>query len=432
MKLELSLPPKHAACLLSGKKHLVLHGGRAGMKSTAAADFCIGRALEKKRKICCGRQFQASMKHSSKSLIEERIEKLGLRDQFFFTDAVIRCVNGSEIIFIGLEKNIDSIRSMNDIALWWIEEARNVTQKVLNVLLPTMRALGCECIWTYNPVNRDDPVDEYFRGPNRRADAFVQEVNYPDNPHLDTNTSLRVEIDDLRARNYLAYMHTWMGAYDERANSRVFDPKFYRFGYPEGEPLRIPILYGGDHGFSQDPFALLKLIPYPRNVLYIAAEKLAHGAVIDTLPGIVLEFLHNPDAVVMVDSARKELNDYLRRNGCPNVVDVKKPPGSVETGFKRLQGFTFVINPACEQFYREVHDCVWPTNPLTGARINDENPVGGHGQHLLDCARYATINHFPTPIGDETSDYDRLMADHGGVFRVPLWQDRRYDNPYGQ
>jgi phage terminase large subunit len=79
MKLELSLPPKHLACIASGAKHLVLHGGRASMKSTTAAWLCIARALEKKRKIVCGRQFQASIKHSSKSLIEEWIEKLGLR-----------------------------------------------------------------------------------------------------------------------------------------------------------------------------------------------------------------------------------------------------------------------------------------------------------------------------------------------------------------
>jgi phage terminase large subunit len=426
MKLELSLPPKHLACIASGAKHLVLHGGRASMKSTTAAWLCIARALEKKRKIVCGRQFQASIKHSSKSLIEEWIEKLGLRDQFIFTDAVIRCVNGSEIIFIGLEKNIDSIRSMNDIALWWIEEARNVTQKVLNVLLPTMRALDCECIWTYNPVNRDDPVDEYFRGPNRRADAFVQEVNYPDNPYFDSHTSLRVEMEDLRARNHQAYLHTWMGRYDERANSRVFDPKRYRFGYPAGESLDISPLYGCDHGFSTDPFALLKLVPYPRNVLYIAAEKIVHGAIIDRLPGIVLEFLHNPNALVVADSARPEINDYLQRNGCPNVIPASKPKGSIEAGFARLQGFELVIDPACEHFYAEVHSCVWPTNPLTGVVVPEEPPIGGNGQHLLDSARYATTNHFPTPIGDD----EKERWDNGGAFWMPLARTGPRSSPY--
>ena len=303
---------------------------------------------------------------------------------------------------------------MNNVALWWIEEARNISQKVLSVLLPTMRAPGCEVIWTYNPHERDDPVDLYFRGPDRRADAFVQEVNYPDNPYFDSHTSLRVEMEDLKRRNHQAYLHTWCGKYDERTNSRVFDPARYRFGYPDGEPLRIPTLYGCDHGFSQDPFGLLKLVPYPKNVLYIAAEKLTHGAVIDALPGIVLAFLHNPGAVVMADNARPELNDYLRRNGCPNVISVSKPRGSIEDGFDRLQAFTLIIDPACEQFYREVHSCVWPTNPLTGVRIKDEPPVGGYGQHLLDCARYATINHFPTPIGPDDGDGD--WWDDGGVF----------------
>jgi hypothetical protein len=169
MKLELSLPPKHASCLLHPTaKHKILVGGRAAGKSTGAADYCIGRAVEKKRKIVGARQFQRSIEHSSKSLIENRIEALGLRDQFWITEQSIRHVNGSEFAFIGLERNLDSIRSMDAVDIWWVEEARNVSQKVLDVLLPTMRKLNCEAIWTYNPVERTDPIDVYFRGSKSR------------------------------------------------------------------------------------------------------------------------------------------------------------------------------------------------------------------------------------------------------------------------
>ena len=245
-----------------------------------------------------------------------------------------------------LQNPCRTTRSMNNVALWWVEEARNISQKVLSVLLPTMRAPGCEVIWTYNPHERDDPVDLYFRRPRSSRQRLCAGGQLPRQslfrqPHL---ASRRVE--DLKRRNHQAYLHTWCGKYDERTNSRVFDPARYRFGYPDGEPLRIPTLYGCDHGFSQDPFGLLKLVPYPKNVLYIAAEKLTHGAVIDALPGIVLAFLHNPGAVVMADNARPELNDYLRRNGCPNVISVSKPRGSIEDGFRSPAGFHLDHRPS--------------------------------------------------------------------------------------
>jgi phage terminase large subunit len=388
--------------------------------------------LQSRIKIVCGREHQSSIRLSSKALLESRIEHYGLRDQYSITETSINCIsNGSEFALIGLAKNIDNVRSMHDVNLWWLEESQRISVKVRDTLLPTMRAKDCQAIWTYNPISRDDPIDEYFRGPYRRPDAMVSDVlTYLDNPHFN-KTSLLIEVETLRAANIQAFLHVWMGQHDERSDSRVFNPARYRFGYPAGEPLRMPALYGGDHGFSRDPFGLLKLVAYPDNVLYVAAEKLVHGAIIDSLPGIVLDFLHNPDALVMFDSARRELNDYLRRNGCPNVVDVKKPPGSNETGFTRLQGFHFVIDPACEAFYAEMHSCVWPTNPITGALIDGENPVGGNGMHLLDCARYATIDHFPTPIGEaEESAIDRILRNRGGVFRVNLWPNRRYDGPY--
>jgi phage terminase large subunit len=80
--VEFVISPAHAACLFAPAKHLVMPGGRASGKSFAAADYCLGRALEKRRKIVCAREHQSSIRLSSKALLESRIEHYGLRDQF--------------------------------------------------------------------------------------------------------------------------------------------------------------------------------------------------------------------------------------------------------------------------------------------------------------------------------------------------------------
>lgn len=429
--VEFSIPPKHAACLLSGRKHLVLPGGRASGKSFAAADYCLARSLQSRIKVVCGREHQSSIRLSSKALLEARIEEYGLRDQYSITETSINCINnGSEFAFIGLAKNIDNVRSMHDVNLWWLEESQRISKKVRDTLLPTMRAKDCQAVWTYNPMRRDDPIDAYFRGPYPRADAMVSDVlTYLDNPHFH-KTSLLVEVETLKAANTQAYEHVYLGAYDERSNSQVLTN--FRFGFPDGDPINMPPLYGLDHGFSADPTALIKIVPYPGNRLFIADERIVHRRSLDLLPELLGSFLHNPESVVYGDRSRPDILDLLRRAGFPNVIGA--PGGSkaaVTAGVERLQAFELIIAPHCENFYAECHAYSWPTNPLTGVVVSGENPVGGF-DHGLDAARYALSDYAPTPKGEaEESALDRILGKRdGGVFRIPMWGNRRYDSPY--
>jgi phage terminase large subunit len=426
--VEFSIPPKHAGCLFSGRKHLVMPGGRASGKSFAAADYCLGRSLEKRRKIVCGREHQSSIRLSSKALLESRIEYYGLRDQFSITEtSIIVRSNGSEFAFIGLAKNIDNVRSMHDVNLWWMEESQRLSYKVLHTLLPTMRAEDCQGIWTFNPMRRDDPVDEYFRGPYRRPDAMVSDVlTYLDNPHFD-KTSLAIEVETLRAANYQAFLHTWMGQYDERGDARVL--KNFRIGYADGDPIDMPALYAVDHGYSSDPCALLKIVPYTGNRLFIDDERLVYKRSLDLLPELLGSFVHNPDSVIWADSARPDIIDYLTRHGFPNCIGAPKGKASIMAGIEKLQAFELIIAPRCEHFFAECHGYSWPTNPLTGVVISGENPIGG-ADHLLDCARYALTDYSPTPVGEEETALDRILRNRGGVFRVPMWPSRSYDNPF--
>ena len=84
--------------------------------------------------------------------------------QFTITDRYIHHnETKSQFMFIGLERNVESIRSLEGADSVWIEEARTVSAKSMEVLLPTVRKAGSELIWTWNPEQPEDPVDAYFR-----------------------------------------------------------------------------------------------------------------------------------------------------------------------------------------------------------------------------------------------------------------------------
>lgn len=75
-------------------RHRVLYGGRGGAKSWTISHKLVERARRGKIRILCTREFQNSIRDSSKKLIEDCIERLGMGpsgDGFFtITEREIR------------------------------------------------------------------------------------------------------------------------------------------------------------------------------------------------------------------------------------------------------------------------------------------------------------------------------------------------------
>jgi phage terminase large subunit len=136
-------------CCSQRARHKALYGGRGSGKSWSTATYLVIKAAQSRKRIVCARQFQNSIRDSSKELIERRIRDLGLADVFKVTGQTIEHKsNGSDFLFWGLERNIESIRSLEGTDIIWIDEARTINARSLEVLLPTIRKAGSEFIWT--------------------------------------------------------------------------------------------------------------------------------------------------------------------------------------------------------------------------------------------------------------------------------------------
>src|SRR4029078_9324677 len=159
-------------------------------------------AGQAKKKIVCARQFQNSIRDSSKALIEKRIEMMGLRRQYHITDQYIyHRGTKSEFTFEGLDRNIESIRSLEGADIVWVEEARTTKAKSMEILLPTVGNPGSYFIWTWNPEDPADPVDAYFRKDGAPPRSIVQFVDYKDNPYF-YQTELPHEMEVLKKGNF--------------------------------------------------------------------------------------------------------------------------------------------------------------------------------------------------------------------------------------
>lgn len=203
--------PEKLRCLETPSRYKVLHGGRGSSKSWGIARRLIVLSLESKIRILCAREFQNSIKDSSKAVIEDQIEMLGLSAYFEYTKDEIRCLwTGTVFLFTGLARNINSVKSKENINICWCEEANTLSQESIDVLEPTIRAKNSEIWFSFNPAFETDAVDIMFlQAKVLPPRTILCEINYYDNPFFPE--VLREKMEHDKETNYNKYLHVWEG-----------------------------------------------------------------------------------------------------------------------------------------------------------------------------------------------------------------------------
>jgi phage terminase large subunit len=369
--------------LLQPYSYKALYGGRGTAKSYGIATALVIIANARSTRIVCGRQFQNSIRDSSKSTIENRIKFLGLEKEFTIThNEIVHKRNGSRFTFVGLERNKESIKSLDDVDIFWIEEARNVSEASLEILLPTIRKPGAEIWASWNPVSPDDPIDKLFRGAHPPVNSYIQKVSVNDNPWF-YQTRMPADMERMRKANFNRYKHIWLGEYDELDSSRIFTN--WRKGRLEVTELDRPH-FGMDFGFSGDPSALIKLYVFEKTKqIYIAEEMYGNFSLRD-LPDMMRTVNQVRQYPIVADSSRPEDIAYLRTKGF-NTVASKKGSGSIRTGITWLQGYEIVIAPECVNMHNEARLYSWQVEKLTNKILPIACDSDNHG---WDAIRYAT------------------------------------------
>jgi phage terminase large subunit len=216
MQIEI---PKKFQSLFTPSRYKAFYGGRGSAKSHSFATALVNMGAQKPLRILCGREIQKSIKDSVKRLIDDKIRLLGLSWFYESTETEVRGKNGTLFIFAGLKMNIESIKSMEGIDIFWGEEASYISQQSLDILIPTIRKENSELWFSWNPENELDPVDMMFRA-HPLQNALVVEVDYHDNPFFPK--VLKDEADQLRITDIEKYNHIWRGAYNTKKEGAYY------------------------------------------------------------------------------------------------------------------------------------------------------------------------------------------------------------------
>lgn len=335
--------------------------------------------------MLCAREIQKSIRDSVKRLLDDKIEQCGFGGFYESTDTEIRGKNGSLFTFAGLRTNPDTVKSTEGIDIAWVEEANRVSQRSMDILIPTVRKPGSELWWSWNPEDPKDPVDAMFRGGAVPPKTVLREANFDANPFFPD--VLRDEMEWDRRRDVEKYQWVWLGQYRRNSEARVF--KNWRVE-PCTPPANATFYLGADWGYSVDPTVLVRCWIDGRT-LYFDQEAFQVGCEIDRTPALFDALVQGETGwarrwPIRADSARPETISYMRRHGYDRIVSALKGPSSVMDGVEFMRSYDIVVDPRCKHLIDELTLYSWKTDPLTGEVL----PVlDDKKNHVIDAARYA-------------------------------------------
>lgn len=193
-------------------------GGRGSGKSHFFAEAMIEDSLrepgdnggEGLRSVCI-RENQRSLKESAKRLLEDKVQAMGLGDNFTSFHDRIETPGDGIIIFQGMQDHTaESIKSLEGYKRAWCEEAQTLSERSLRLLRPTIRIEGSELWFSWNPRRKADPVDLLLRG-NSPPESIVVNANWRDNPWFPDVLEKERLYD--KENSPETYEHVWEGDY---------------------------------------------------------------------------------------------------------------------------------------------------------------------------------------------------------------------------
>lgn len=394
------------------KRFYYVVGGYGSSKSYHTALKLILKALQERRRVLVVRAVYATLKQSCFSLLKGIISNYDLNSYFIYTvnPLHIRCRNGSEFIFTGLDKT-DKLKSIDNIDMIWIEECPEISYDAFNELNGRLRALGKDLHifltnnpvsinnWTYERFIKKAGIDEeelyqiriietsdtYYHHSVVEDNAFVTEEYIKQLKNFETYDIERYRI---------AYQGRF-GIVGERVftNIEKAEDKKVQEIVKELSKYGLGNLYDGlDYGFSFSYNALVRMaLDRENNHLYVYDEiynkNLITSELIKSMDHIKL--IHRE---IIADNARPEITEEIRRAGF-KITSCEKGAGSVLDGLQKLKSFyKIIVSDKCINTYRELTELCHQKDK-NGNYLDDKFTID---PHTVDAMRYGLEKYIAT------------------------------------
>ena len=365
------------------KRYHVLTGGRGSGKSFGATLFCV-LLTEQKGEVILFTRYTLISAHIS--IIPEfinMIELLGWQDKFHVTKTeVINKGTGSKILFRGIRTSSGTqtanLKSLTGVTCWILDEAEElIDETVFDKIDLSIRSKNAQnrVIMILNPTTAEHFIYSRWFEQGQRDNTLYIHTTYLDNKD-NLDDSILKEIEQIKLTNPKKYDHVILGGWLEKAEGVIFE------NWQKGEfDTSIPVQYGMDFGFSNDPTTLVKVaVNWKHKKMYVQELHYAQDKGTSDVINICRKTPVN--SPIIADSAEPRLISDVRRAGV-NITSCIKGPDSVRAGIKLMQDFTIFVEPNSHNIVKEFNNYVWSDK-------KSNTPVDNYN-HIIDAIRYVVF-----------------------------------------
>lgn len=378
--------PKFFPLLFDYSHRFEFYMGSAGSgKSYFITQKLIIRALQEPIRILVCRRYGTTIRQTVFSLFKQIITKWNLLSlvKINESDFRIRFVNGSEIIFTGLDEET-KLLSLNDIGTIFIEEAYEVPYDMVEQLNLRMRGstVNQQILMAWNPISKDSWIYD-FTVANPPLDSIFIHSTYKDNPFL--NKEYIKSLEELYVRNPAKariFCDGEWGIIDEGLVFRNW--KVEEFDVNVLVNSHCDRRAGADLGYI-DPTAVVDSL-YDRNnsTIYVCSCFYRSGLQLD-ITAQEMEKMIGKRTKCYMDSAEPRSIEYFRQRGF-NVRPCIKGQGSVQARITFLQNQRIIVHPSCQDLIRELENFSY----IKDKRTNKYTENTTHEfSHAIDALGYS-------------------------------------------
>lgn len=420
--------PRKLLPLLEPKRWKVARGGRNGAKSWTFANVLLNMARRKCIRIVNAREIQKSIKGSVYTLYTDRIQDMGLSDQFRCTDTYIRCERtGSEFTFIGLqEQTVDSVKSLEGCDIFWMEEGQAVSNRSMETVIPTIRKTGSEIWCSYNPRLDSDPIHIHVNNLQKHQPHLISlmEVGMDDNPFASQ------EMFDARELDYLTdpvkAQQIWGGQTKQITEGAVYEQQISKCIADHRvsdtvvlDPAAVSVL-AFDLGRNDATSVILGNYIGPERRITWAYEKnfehFSHYIEQVKLLQVRIDVIILPHDAKAKTIAAVNSVEELCRAAWPSAEIIVLPPSGVEIGIDNVRAnfHRLLVNPTgAARFWDTIKRYARRPTGLVNAdgKMLYGEPIHDEASHMGDCLRYWMQY---TPV--QKDDQQRFL-----VNQTPSW-----------
>jgi PBSX family phage terminase large subunit len=203
----------------SKARHNILLGGRGGGKSFGVADTLILLGLSECQDIPCLREFQSSLKDSTRSQIINSINNFNnnyhLNIFYNLTNNEVVLQNGTVFKFYGISDSTGTTRKVKSLLTEktkyvWIEEAQTLSENSFSKLKDSIRGTGSRIFYTMNPTSNANILMRLKNEITDKEQVDYEVINYMDNPFFPEVLKKEMDIDK-KLKTDEQWRHNWLG-----------------------------------------------------------------------------------------------------------------------------------------------------------------------------------------------------------------------------